>query len=109
MFTDFTASNIGTPPIRRLPYYVEHNRTRWDMSQSGGIVVIDGGRGNFLTKGICSAALRGRFAMAHAGTGQPSALSGAALRNVDRRPYPTLSSLWTQRLLHPASSHRGIL
>jgi hypothetical protein len=32
LFTDFTASNIGIPANRRLPYYVGHHPTRWAMS-----------------------------------------------------------------------------
>src|SRR6202040_827493 len=50
--TDFTASNIGTPANPRLPYYAENRPDALGyVANPAGSSFIDGGVGNFLTKG----------------------------------------------------------
>jgi cytochrome c peroxidase len=91
LFTDFTASNIGTPANPRLPYYVEQRPDALGyVANPAGSSFVDGGVGNFLTKGHLLS--------------QPSAVDSRwlrlapdnqarfrvpTLRNVDRRPSPT--------------------
>jgi cytochrome c peroxidase len=91
LFTDFTASNIGTPANPRLPYYAEDRPDpRGYVANPAGSSFVDGGVGGFLTKGHPLS--------------QPSAVDARwlklapdnqgrfrvpTLRNVDRRPYPT--------------------
>jgi cytochrome c peroxidase len=90
LFTDFTASNIGIPANRRLPYYVEQQPDALGyVANPEGLSFVDGGVGSFLTKGHLLS--------------QPSAVDShwvrlapdnharfqvPTLRNVDRRPYP---------------------
>jgi cytochrome c peroxidase len=91
LFTDFTASNIGTPANPRLPYYREDRPDALGyVANPAGASFVDGGVGAFLTKGH-------RLS-------QPSAVDARwlplapdnqarfqvpTLRNVDKRPYPT--------------------
>ena len=90
LFTDFTASNIGTPANPRLPYYVEDKPDALGYAANpAGRSFIDGGVGNFLVKGHLLSepsvpdarwlplALKnnGRFQV-------------PTLRNVDKRPDP---------------------
>src|SRR6478672_2826213 len=91
LFTDFTASNIGTPANPRLPYYAE------DRPDALGYVAnpqassfVDGGVGTFLSQGHLLSQpspvdarwlplvpdFQGRFRV-------------PTLRNVDRRPDPS--------------------
>ncbi len=52
LFTDFTASNIGTPANPRLPFYTENRPdARGYVANPAGSSFIDGGVGAFLTKG----------------------------------------------------------
>jgi cytochrome c peroxidase len=52
LFTDFTASNIGTPANPRLPYYGENRPdTLGYVANPAGSSFVDGGVGSFLTKG----------------------------------------------------------
>src|SRR5712671_2976899 len=52
LFTDFTASNIGTPANPRLPYYVEQRPDALGyVANPAGSSFVDGGVGNFLTEG----------------------------------------------------------
>src|SRR5207253_341235 len=52
LFTDFTASNIGTPANPRLPYYVEQRPDALGyVANPAGSSFVDDGVGNFLTKG----------------------------------------------------------
>ena len=52
LFTDFTASNIGTPANPRLPYYREDRPDALGyIANPAGASFVDGGVGNFLTKG----------------------------------------------------------
>ena len=91
LFTDFTASNIGTPANPRLPYYVEQQPdARGYVANPAGSAFIDLGVGRFLTQNHLLS--------------QPSAVDARwlpltpenqgrfqvpTLRNVDKRPYAT--------------------
>jgi len=89
LFTDFTASNLGTPANRAMPYYGEGAPDhRGYVANPEGPGFIDTGVGGFL-------------AGAHALSGQPNPDPGwtqyaakfkgkfkvPTLRNVDKRPY----------------------
>jgi cytochrome c peroxidase len=90
LFTDFTASNIGTPPNPRLPYYAEQRPdSRGYVANPAGAAYVDPGVAGFLKgqnllsqpssvdarwRGL-EAATAGRFQV-------------PTLRNVDKRPYP---------------------
>jgi|HubBroStandDraft_2_1064218.scaffolds.fasta_scaffold40863_2 cytochrome c peroxidase len=91
LFTDFTASNIGTPANPRLPYYLEDRPDALGYTANpAGRSFVDGGVGNFLTKGHLLS--------------QPSApdarwlplapqnlarIQVPTLRNADKRPDPS--------------------
>jgi cytochrome c peroxidase len=91
LFTDFTASNIGTPANPRLPYYAKQQPdVRGYVSNPTGSSFVDLGVGAFLSK---------RHPLS-----QPSSVDARwlplardnqarfqvpTLRNVDKRPYPT--------------------
>src|SRR5436309_738855 len=52
LFTDFTASNIGTPANPGLPYYAEDRPDSLGyVANPAGSAFVDGGVGSFLTKG----------------------------------------------------------
>ena len=52
LFTDFTASNIGTPANLRLPYYAENRPDALGyVANPAGSSFVDLGVGNFLTSG----------------------------------------------------------
>jgi cytochrome c peroxidase len=90
LFTDFTASNIGTPINPRLPYYRENQPDALGyVANPEGPSYVDYGVGNFLVSGRLLS--------------QPSAVDQRwlrlapsfrarfqvpTLRNVDKRPYP---------------------
>ena len=90
LFTDFTASNIGTPANPRLPYYEENRPDALGyVANPLGSSYVDGGVGTFLSNGHVLS--------------QPSAVDARwlklapdnqarfqvpTLRNVDKRPYP---------------------
>src|SRR5258706_1475027 len=90
LFTDFTASNIGTPANPRLPYYGENRPDALGyVANPQGRSFVDGGVGTFLIQGHLLS--------------QPSAVDARwlklapdnqarvqvpTLRNVDKRPYP---------------------
>jgi cytochrome c peroxidase len=91
LFTDFTASNIGTPANQMLPYYAEQQSDeRGYAANPAGAQYVDPGVGGFLTE---------RNLLSH-----PSAVDARwhplatenmgrfrvpTLRNVDKRPYPS--------------------
>ena len=51
LFTDFTASNIGTPANPRLPFYIENRPdARGYVANPAGSSFVDGGVGAFLTE-----------------------------------------------------------
>jgi cytochrome c peroxidase len=90
LFTDFTASNIGTPANPQLPYYSENRPdARGYVANPAGASFVDGGVARFLTQ--------------HQLLSQPSAVDARwlplvpefqarfqvpTLRNVDKRPSP---------------------
>ena len=89
LFTDFTASNLGTPANRAMPFYGEGaSDQRGYVANPEGLGFIDTGVGGFL-------------AGAHALSGQPNPdpewrqytakfkgkFQVPTLRNVDKRPY----------------------
>jgi len=91
MFTDFTASNIGTPPNPRLPYYAEQRPdARGYVANPAGSSFVDLGVGGFLTKGhplSQPSAVDARWLpLARDNQGR---FRVPTLRNVDKRPYPT--------------------
>jgi len=90
LFTDFTASNIGVPANRQLPYFLEGQADALGyVANPAGRSYIDGGVGSFLVKSNLLSAPsipdaqwlplapqnKGRFQV-------------PTLRNVDKRPYP---------------------
>jgi cytochrome c peroxidase len=90
LFTDFTASNIGTPANPLLPFYGENQPDAFGYAANpAGRSFVDGGVGSFLARGHPLS--------------QPSAVDARwlplapetlgrfqvpTLRNVDKRPYP---------------------
>ena len=90
LFTDFTASNIGTPANPELPYYAEGEPdARGYVANQSGAAFVDLGVGGFLANGhplsqpskvdarwqVLAPQNRGRFQV-------------PTLRNVDKRPSP---------------------
>jgi cytochrome c peroxidase len=90
LFTDFTASNIGTPANPRLPYYAESQPDAFGyVANPAGSSFVDGGVGSFLAKGHLlsqPSAVDSRWApLAPANQGR---IQVPTLRNVDKRPNP---------------------
>jgi cytochrome c peroxidase len=89
LFTDFTASNIGTPANPRLRYYAEN----WPdaagyVANPAGAPFVDHGVGNFLTQGHLlsqPSAVDPRWAKQ--ASGNQGRMQVPTLRNVDKRPY----------------------
>jgi cytochrome c peroxidase len=90
LFTDFTASNIGTPANPRLPFYGEdHPNARDYAPNPAGRAYVDPGVGGFLAE-------RGLFSHPSAVDARWRKLEARfagrfqvpTLRNVDKRPYP---------------------
>ena len=90
MFTDFTASNIGTPANPRLPYYAENRPDAQGYAANpAGRSYVDGGVGVFLAGGAVlsrPSAVDARWADQAAGN--QGRVRVPTLRNVDKRPYP---------------------
>jgi len=90
LFTDFTASNIGTPANPRLPYYLENQPDALGYAvNTAALSYIDGGVGDFLTQqhllsqpSTVDARWLGLAPQNRARIQVPT------LRNVDKRPYP---------------------
>jgi cytochrome c peroxidase len=90
LFTDFTASNIGTPANPRLPYYAEH----WPdalgyVANPQGPSFVDGGVGTFLGNGHLlsqPSAVDARWLKL--APDNQARMQVPTLRNVDKRPYP---------------------
>jgi cytochrome c peroxidase len=89
LFTDFTASNLGVPANRKMPYYAEDKPDqRGYVANPDGSAFIDSGVGGFL-----------RRERALSGEPNPNAswepyaakfqgkIKVPTLRNVDKRPY----------------------
>ncbi len=90
LFTDFTASNIGTPANPLLPYYVEnHPDALGYVANLAGGSFVDGGVGSFLTQGhplSQPSVPDARWVpLAPQNVGR---FQVPTLRNVDKRPYP---------------------
>jgi cytochrome c peroxidase len=90
LFTDFTASNIGTPANPRLPYYGEDRPDALGyVANAAGPSFVDGGVGSFLTKGhplSQPSAVDARW-LKLAPENQ-ARIQVPTLRNVDKRPDP---------------------
>jgi hypothetical protein len=91
LFTDFTASNIGTPANPQLPYYAEQRPdARGYVANPEGSSFVDLGVGGFLERAIRSAkpsSVDARW-LTLARDNQ-ARFQVPTLRNVDKRPYPT--------------------
>jgi len=90
LFTDFTASNIGTPANPQLPYYLEDKPDALDYTANpAGRSFIDGGVGSFLVKGhpLSEPSVPDArwLPLAPKNNGR---VQVPTLRNVDKRPYP---------------------
>jgi cytochrome c peroxidase len=90
LFTDFTASNIGTPANPRLPYYAEGTPdARGYVANPSGSSFVDPGVGGFLAKGhqlSQPSAVDSRW-LPLASANQ-ARFQVPTLRNVDKRPFP---------------------
>jgi cytochrome c peroxidase len=90
LFTDFTASNIGTPANPRLPYYGEN----WPdalgyVANPAGSSFMDGGVGDFLTqKHLLSQPSTLDARWLDLAPQNRARIQVPTLRNVDKRPYP---------------------
>jgi cytochrome c peroxidase len=90
LFTDFTASNIGTPANRQLPYYVEDKPDALNYTANpAGRSFIDGGVGSFLVKGhpLSEPSVPDARWVPLAPKNN-ARFQVPTLRNVDKRPYP---------------------
>ena len=91
MFTDFTASNIGSPANPALAYYAEGKPdARGYVANPQGAAFVDLGVGTFLTSGHLlsqPSAIDARW-MKLAPQNQ-ARIRVPTLRNVDKRPYPS--------------------
>jgi cytochrome c peroxidase len=90
LFTDFTASNIGTPANPRLPYYAENQPDGFGyVANPQGSSFVDGGVGSFLSKGHLlsqPSAVDARWLKL--APDNQARIQVPTLRNVDKRPYP---------------------
>jgi cytochrome c peroxidase len=112
LFTDFTASNIGTPANPRLPYYAEGQPDAFGyVANPSGTSFIDGGVGSFLRKGhVLSQPSPGGFALGPAGASQSRANSGADIAQRGQAAEPGLrEGLWPQRIFHEPEGDRPFL
>jgi cytochrome c peroxidase len=90
LFTDFTASNIGTPANPRLPYYAENRPDAFGyVANPQGPSFVDGGVGSFLSKGhqLSNPSEVDARWLKLAPVNQ-ARMQVPTLRNVDKRPYP---------------------
>ena len=90
LFTDFTASNIGTPANPRLPYYGENRPDALGYAANpGGPSFVDRGVGGFLNGGHLlsqPSAVDARWLKL--APDNQARIQVPTLRNVDERPYP---------------------
>jgi cytochrome c peroxidase len=90
LFTDFTASNIGTPANPRLPYYEENRPDALGyVANPQGPSFVDGGVGSFLSRGHLlsqPSAVDARWLKL--APDNKARIQVPTLRNVDKRPYP---------------------
>jgi cytochrome c peroxidase len=90
MFTDFTASNIGTPKNAALPYYAEGRPdARGYVANPYGAPFVDPGVGGFLQHGhpLSDPSVADQRWVQHAPE-NVSRFRVPTLRNVDKRPDP---------------------
>ncbi len=90
LFTDFTASNIGTPANPRLPYYAEGQPDAFGyVANPAGSSFVDGGVGTFLTNGhMLSQPSSVDARWAPLAPANQARMQVPTLRNVDKRPDP---------------------
>jgi cytochrome c peroxidase len=90
LFTDFTASNIGTPANPRLPYYGEDRPDALGyVANPLGSSFVDGGVGTFLSNGHLlsqPSAVDARWLKL--APDNQARMQVPTLRNVDKRPDP---------------------
>jgi cytochrome c peroxidase len=90
LFTDFTASNIGTPANPKLPYYREDQPDALGyVANPLGSSFVDLGVGNFLSQGHLlsqPSAVDARWLKL--APDNQARIQVPTLRNVDKRPYP---------------------
>jgi cytochrome c peroxidase len=91
LFTDFTASNLGVPANRRMPYYAEDKPDRQGyVANPSGSAFIDLGVGGFLAGAYqLSGDLNPNAAWRVYAPGFDGKMKVPTLRNVDKRPYPS--------------------
>jgi cytochrome c peroxidase len=90
LFTDFTASNIGTPANARLPYYEENRPDALGYTANPqGTSFVDGGVGTFLKQGhLLSQPSAVDQRWLKLAPDNQARMQVPTLRNVDKRPYP---------------------
>ena len=90
LFTDFTASNIGTPANPRLPYYAENRPDALGyVANRQGPAFVDGGVGTFLSQGhVLSQPSAVDARWLRLAPDNQARIQVPTLRNVDKRPYP---------------------
>src|SRR3979490_890877 len=90
LFTDFTASNIGTPANPRLPYYGEDRPDALGyVANPMGSSFVDGGVGTFLSNGhLLSQPSAGAARWLKLAPDNQARIQVPTLRNVDKRPDP---------------------
>ena len=90
LFTDFTASNIGTPANPRLPYYEENQPDQSGyVANPQGASFVDGGVGTFLRQGhLLSQPSAVDQRWLKLAPDNQARMQVPTLRNVDKRPYP---------------------
>jgi cytochrome c peroxidase len=90
LFTDFTASNIGTPANPRLPYYREDRPDALGyVANPQGSSFVDGGVGSFLSHGhLLSQPSAVDQRWLKLAPDNQARIRVPTLRNVDKRPYP---------------------
>jgi cytochrome c peroxidase len=90
LFTDFTASNIGTPANPRLPYYEENRPDALGyVANPDGASFVDAGVGGFLSNGhLLSQPSAVDQRWLKLAPDNQAKVQVPTLRNVDKRPYP---------------------
>ena len=91
LFTDFTASNIGTPANPRLPYYAEKQPDSLGyVANPAGSSFVDRGVGDFLTEAhLLSQPSPVDQRWVKLAPDNQARYQVPTLRNVDKRPYPS--------------------
>jgi len=97
LFTDFTASNIGTPANPRLPFYRENRPDALGyVANPAGSAYVDGGVGNFLSSGPqLSHPSEVDDRWVKLARDNQARIQVPTLRNVDKRPDPSFVKAYT--------------